>query len=74
GKNHVVMSRAGNNCPPRLFLDGVPASTGGPIDEVIEPMNVEAIEVYRGAAEIPAQYGGSSSACGVIVIWTRSGS
>jgi hypothetical protein len=32
---------------------------------------VEAIEVYRSAAEIPAQFNGNNSACGVIVIWTR---
>jgi hypothetical protein len=31
----------------------------------------EAAEIYRRAAEIPIEYGGSSSACGVLVLWTR---
>ena len=35
------------------------------------PDMVEGIEVYRSAAEIPPQYNGSNSACGVVVIWTR---
>jgi outer membrane receptor for Fe3+-dicitrate len=30
---------------------------------------VEAIEVYRGAAEVPAQFGPES--CGAVVLWTR---
>jgi hypothetical protein len=32
---------------------------------------LEAVEVYRRAAEIPMEFGGSSAACGVLVIWTR---
>jgi hypothetical protein len=31
----------------------------------------EAIEIYRRSAEIPIEFGGSSSACGVLVLWTR---
>jgi hypothetical protein len=33
--------------------------------------DVEAVEVYRGSAEIPAAYRNSTSSCGVILIWTR---
>ncbi len=35
-----------------------------------------AIEVYRSATEVPVQFGGTSveTLCGVIVIWTRTGS
>jgi TonB-dependent Receptor Plug Domain len=32
---------------------------------------VEGVEVFRGAAEIPIQYRTGTSACGVILMWTR---
>jgi hypothetical protein len=45
------------------------------IDDVVMPDDIEAIEVYRSAAQIPARFGGASreTQCGVIVIWTRRG-
>jgi len=33
--------------------------------------DVQAMEVYRGGAEVPTEYRGSSSACGVVLLWTR---
>jgi hypothetical protein len=35
--------------------------------------NIEAIEVYRSASEVPMEFGGSSASCGVIVLWTTRG-
>jgi len=32
----------------------------------------ESIEIYRGGSEIPGEFGGSGSGCGVIAIWTKS--
>ncbi|UCC72309.1 MAG: TonB-dependent receptor [Gemmatimonadota bacterium] len=45
------------------------------LDDVVMPGDVEAVEVYRRASEVPAQFGGMSTAtqCGVIAIWTRRG-
>lgn len=64
-------------CWPRVYLDGVVLFQGGAsaefIDPVVHPTNLEGIEVYRSAAEVPPQYGGAQSACGVIVLWTRTG-
>ncbi|HJR64475.1 MAG TPA: TonB-dependent receptor [Gemmatimonadaceae bacterium] len=37
----------------------------------LNPEDIEAIEVYRGAAEIPVEYNRSGSLCGVILIWMR---
>jgi hypothetical protein len=37
----------------------------------IELSEIEGIEVYTSAAQIPAQYNRTSSGCGVLVIWTR---
>jgi hypothetical protein len=45
------------------------------LDDVVQPDDVEAIEVYRRGLEVPVRFGGTSTQtqCGVIVIWTRSG-
>lgn len=56
-------------CPPQVFQDGFLTD----FDWATHPDNIEAIEVYRGGAEIPPQYGGAYSGCGVILVWTRRG-
>ncbi|RMH14199.1 MAG: hypothetical protein D6701_11515, partial [Gemmatimonadetes bacterium] len=57
-------------------VNGVKRSTvsleRGDLD-LIRPEDIEAIEVYRGASEVPAEFGGSDAGCGAIVIWTRRG-
>jgi len=37
----------------------------------IRVSELEAIEVYRSSAEAPPEFGGTTGACGVIVLWTR---
>ena len=37
----------------------------------IPPSSIEAIEIYSGAAQIPARYSGLNTQCGVMVIHTR---
>jgi hypothetical protein len=34
---------------------------------------LDAVEVYRSAAEVPVEYGGSNAGCGVILLWSRRG-
>jgi hypothetical protein len=60
----------GGDCPPRYFVDGFPYKVDGPVDAEFSPADIEGIETYVGNA--PAQWGGSSAMCGVIVIWTRT--
>ncbi|MFL5385973.1 MAG: carboxypeptidase regulatory-like domain-containing protein [Longimicrobiaceae bacterium] len=62
-----------NACLPRLFVDGVRVSydAQSDINSVVDPDQVEAIEVFRGPSEIPVQYNDNNSQCGVILIWTR---
>jgi hypothetical protein len=45
------------------------------LNDVVMPQDIEGLEVYRSGAQVPARFGGSSTAtqCGVIVIWTRRG-
>ncbi len=59
------------SCEPRYVLDGLPSDSY--IAQSLEPRDVEGIELYRGAAEMPAEFGGIQAACGVIAIWTKSG-
>jgi hypothetical protein len=57
-------------CEMLVYLDGVLVQLAG-IDEVL--MNsLEAIEVYRGAGEIPAEFRVTNAACGVVALWTRT--
>lgn len=33
--------------------------------------SLESVEIYRRSAEVPTEFGGSNSACGVLVLWLR---
>jgi hypothetical protein len=61
-------------CMPTLYVDGVHTAYGGRADlnGVVSPSQIEAVELYSSAANIPVQYAGVNSACGVILIWTRA--
>ena len=63
-------TRSDGVCYPKVFLNGLHQP-----DFVwdIKPDDIAAIEIYRSMAEIPAQYGGAESMCGVILIWLKSG-
>lgn len=56
-------------CFPRWWVDGVEVYS---FHENTPIRDVYGIEVYRGASEMPADFGGSNAACGVIVVWTKS--
>ena len=82
--NEVLGEDAGivaeNDCPVIFYLDGVRLNNSNDrsLDrvEVIYRLPVEAIEgveIYRGASELPAEFGGSDARCGVVVVWTRRG-
>ena len=63
-------------CYPDVYVDGVNVyqfGFGRRLFDIssINTFDVAAIEVYVGAARIPIQYNKSSSACGVLLIWTK---
>lgn len=64
-----IRSSARNACIPMYYLDGTEAQHFT-LDEV-RPIEVEEIEIYRGASEIPAEFKKMGNNCGVIVVWTR---
>jgi Carboxypeptidase regulatory-like domain len=63
-------ARVDADCPPEMWIDG--ARTFGVTVDEFDPGEVEGIELYRGLGQIPAEYLSRTSACGVVIIWTRS--
>ena len=65
-----VQTLAGE-CKVSYYLDGNWVSPGSFHPDDMTPGTIEAMEVYRGPAEIPAKFRQRETACGLIVIWTR---
>jgi hypothetical protein len=66
--------RTSGGCTPLVYLDGIRFPLmGEPIDAIVNPNDLEAIEVYPHAAAVPAELGAPGAACGVIALWTRRG-
>ncbi|HSM04791.1 MAG TPA: carboxypeptidase regulatory-like domain-containing protein [Longimicrobiales bacterium] len=67
-----------NNQQPVIYLDGIKVFSPGrdasmEILQTVSSIDVEAVEVYRGAGSVPAEFSGSDAACGVVAIWTKRG-
>jgi hypothetical protein len=72
-------------CLPNLYVDGAPwvrihdnLVSRAPIQGVrdffaFRSGDIEAIELYRSAAQTPALFGGGDALCGVIAVWLRRG-
>lgn len=78
----AVTMRAANTmffrgkCHPSVVLDGAllqPGGTGGDTSalDLVNPFNIEALEVYPGPEGVPVQYSGYLSPCGAIIVWSR---
>ncbi len=66
------------SCHPSVVLDGVVLRAGGigkpgdpTLDRLLNPFNIEAVEVYPSPAGVPVQYQGYVSPCGAILAWSR---
>jgi len=66
-------------CYLDVYFDGAQiynsSARGTPLFNLnsIQSAEIEAIEVYTSASQIPAQYNKTSGGCGVMLIWTRVG-
>jgi hypothetical protein len=65
---HVRMSRS-TNCNPIWFVDGVQVHS---FHENTSIRDIYGLEIYRGPGEVPGEFTGSDSGCGVLVVWTKS--
>jgi hypothetical protein len=70
-------------CLPTVWVDGQPLYQGGPVDlvnldnsayldQLVDPEEVEGVEVYNSPTGTPVQYN-LNAGCGVLVFWTRHG-
>lgn len=66
----IRMARAGQACYPQFIVDGRPDNVFGPMVAI---RDVEGLEFYTGASDVPGEFAGANAACGVVVIWTRNG-
>ena len=77
GGGYVPMMRAAATlrgfCLPDVYLDGIPQPGADELDDIIMPFDIEGIEVYRSASEVPARYTTAGANCGVILLWSRKG-
>jgi len=66
-----VVSRRDPRCAPAVFLDGIFMGTGAEFDfdAVLTAEQIEGVEVYGGAGQIPAEF--NRGDCGAVVVWTR---
>jgi hypothetical protein len=65
-------------CYLSIYVDGVrvwaPGQAEPPnVDQVASIVSLEAIEIYRGPSETPIMYQNTGSACGTVLLWTRTG-
>lgn len=58
-------------CVMQYYIDGVLIAPGMfSVDDIV-PAHIEAIEVFRGASEVPVTFRGRDAGCGLVAIWTR---
>lgn len=71
GRTEVYFTKGSTSgrCYPTIWLDGQPMPDMN-IDD-ITAMDLLAIEIYKGATEMPPQW--ARNACGLIVVWTKEG-
>ncbi|WP_425153593.1 carboxypeptidase regulatory-like domain-containing protein [Candidatus Palauibacter sp.] len=67
----VSVGFGGASCRMSVYVDGIRLRGGGTIDDLVRPVEVAGVEVYPGAASLPAEFGGSDSRCGVVAVWTK---
>jgi Carboxypeptidase regulatory-like domain len=82
---HVAVTTRTNRgfaCPLQVVVDGVvmyyaqaPSAWTNwertvDLDEFLMT-GLQAVEIYRSAAEVPVEYGGAGAGCGAILIWTK---
>lgn len=76
GRSDVIIPGAGQSiyggqCRVQVYLDGRKFEYDATTLDQLFAWDIEAIEVFRNLAELPAEMAGPESRCGVIAVWTR---
>lgn len=58
-------------CRPTVYVDGVRVEWYRTIDDLVQPLELEGLEVYRSPDQAPPQYTGMRAGCAVVLLWTR---
>ncbi len=76
--SNVILRNSRNalrqTCTPVVWMDGIKVRLDPELGfNDFVGLDLEAIEVYRSAAETPGEFAGLDSNCGAIILWTRRG-
>jgi hypothetical protein len=66
----ATMARAPMGCSPEYIVDDMVMNSFGRYTPI---RDIEGIEVYTGASDVPGEYAGRNAGCGLIIIWTKNG-
>jgi carboxypeptidase family protein/TonB-dependent receptor-like protein len=70
GSRNVISA----GCEPLFYLDGVKMSLDPSLGlNEFSALDLQAIEVYRSAGEVPGEFSGLDAGCGALVMWTKRG-
>ena len=69
-RSGIVMTGSRGGCSPQVYVDGIRDVGRQGILTQLSSHDIEAVEVYRSAAETPPEYI-DFEGCGVVLFWTR---
>lgn len=72
----AAMDLVTGGCPVVFYVDNAKVHSADIVSELLNLIpagDIEAIEIYRGAAEVPGELSGPDARCGVVAVWTRRG-
>ena len=75
----ATSNRRGSGCRMDVYLDGTYSPTLTESLDALPAQGIVAVEVYRGATQVPLQYrlsngdpgSGGAAGCGVVLVWTE---
>lgn len=68
-----VLGEGAGACAMQIILDGIVMPRNFNLDLLPPPKQIAGIELYKGSATVPPQFGGADRRCGMIIFWTREG-
>ena len=64
-------SRFRTSASTRTYSSGTSENAGLSINDFVMPNEIAGVEIYRGLASLPAEFGGYANRCGVVAVWTK---